>query len=486
MKISFENAKNGELTCKFNNQFLQSSYNPTNEAKKFVQNIQFTFFPKIIIILEPCIPYFIDFLKKTFLNVKIGAIRFKPDFINFNTDFDFVINFFEHENNFKHFLFDFLGEENLFSTLFLPWEPSIKIFSEISKKVLLSIKNSMNKAKDILVTRQFFEKKWLINSSNFIKCIKNPIKLTQKINLPILIIASGMSLQKSLSIIQKSQNVFFIICLSSAISVCIKNQIIPDLFFSTDGGFYAGEHFKQMKNFKIPLAITTESFCKKNILQKNPILPLTYIDGISSKLFTNKKDFLFAQRNGTVSGTALEFAIENSTENSQIFFCGLDLSCGKGFQHTQPNELEQNNCIFDNRINTKQTRLLKSEFSNHSLKIYENWFMQFNTKNRKVFRIIENPNNNLQKIKDINYIEFEKISKKLPPQTKNNFFTKNDDFNNNFLQFSKSIHSIFNTEEWNKQIFPLDFLLLEHNPQNKEIKQRIQKQNDELLRKISK
>ena len=47
--------------------------------------------------------------------------------------------------------------------------------------------------------------------------------------------------------------------------------------------------------------------------------------------------------------------------------------------------------------------------NSESLKVYENWFSNFDINNRKIFRVIEknDKNNSLGKIKDISIKEFE-------------------------------------------------------------------------------
>ena len=82
--------------------------------------------------------------------------------------------------------------------------------------------------------------------------------------MPVLVCASGPSLNCCIKIIKQFEDKLFIICLSSALSVLIKNNIIPDLVFSTDGGYWAGEHLKHLKKNKdIPLAVSCEAFVPK-------------------------------------------------------------------------------------------------------------------------------------------------------------------------------------------------------------------------------
>lgn len=168
-------AKNGQKTAQINGFFLHSSYNPQAEAKRFVENITLPFNCKYILITEPALSYIADFFKEKFPEKKIFCIRYTDDFNEYNKNFDDVINFYEHENNFNDFLLDKFGEENIFKIFFLKWEPSAKAFYEIDEKVWTNIKKTLEFAKTLLVTRQFFEKKWLLNSVNFINYTKKSV-----------------------------------------------------------------------------------------------------------------------------------------------------------------------------------------------------------------------------------------------------------------------------------------------------------------------
>ena len=66
MNIEFRASKSGLTTCSVNGFSVHSNYNPENEAKKFVDNIQADFFPKNIVITGPCLHYLSIFLKNKF------------------------------------------------------------------------------------------------------------------------------------------------------------------------------------------------------------------------------------------------------------------------------------------------------------------------------------------------------------------------------------------------------------------------------------
>ncbi|MBQ8679546.1 MAG: DUF115 domain-containing protein, partial [Treponema sp.] len=279
--IEFKPAKNNEITATYNGLWLHSSYNPSKEAERFAESLQPAKSDRFIIIIEPALSYCASFIKKRFPDKKTGAIRLVKDFSDYNGNFDFIIDLSnEKKESFSEIIFNTLGEEKIYSTYFADWEPSRKSFTEMHEECINAIKTCMEKSKTLLVTREYFEKKWFLNTLNFIKYTKNTVKLCKKIDRDILIIASGPSLHENLNTIKTYRRNFFIIVLSSAISVCSKNNIIPDLCMSTDGGFWAGEHLKRMPE-KSVLALSSESFCSRRILEKCNILPMQYEDGLS-------------------------------------------------------------------------------------------------------------------------------------------------------------------------------------------------------------
>lgn len=482
MNIEFITAKNGEETVKINSILLHSLYNPQKESENFVNNLNINYNPEYIVITEPGLSYCCKFFRQKFPNSKLIAIRYSNIFENYG-NFDFILKF---DSGFEENLQKIIPENKMFNTLFLKWEPSSKVFSETDTFVWTSIKNILQFNKTLLITRQHFEKKWLINTCNFVKYATNLSKINKKIHKPVLICASGPSLKNSLDTIKKYQNQIFIICLSSAISVLNRNNITPNLYLSTDGGFWANFHLRKI-NKNIPLGITPESFCNKKILQEQKIFPLIYPDGYSSKL-KNLCDCKFynAERNGTVSGTALKLA--ETLTDKEIFFAGLDLSSNKGFQHTQPNELKLLNLTKYNRINTEEKQEYSASMNTESLKIYENWFKNSNVKN-KTFRIIEESakKNNFNYIKDISVNDFSKFMKTQKASEKVDFsFYKREqkNINNECLDFYNFIQAENKSGSFNKNIFVLDYVSLERNFSNSNLVEKLKNENESLLKKI--
>lgn len=485
MTAVIQKAKNGEDTALLNDIFIHSNYNPSREAERFVENQQLPYIPQNIIISEPGLSYIVPFFKKRFPNTKIGVIRYIPDFNSYNDGFDFLINYYEFysQDSFENYLFNLLGEEKLLLTFFCKWDVTSKLLPDIDYSVWTSIKNVLEKSKTLLITRQYFEKKWLLNSVIFFNNIKNIVTLDKNIEYPVIIISSGPSLKPYIQFIKQNQNKFFIICLSSAISVCYSNNIIPDLCLSTDGGYWAGQHLKKLLKNKAVLALSSESYCPKKLLKKCKILPLDYKDGISTKIFNKCKiKSITAKRNGTVSGTALELAI--SLTSSDIFFFGLDLANQKGFQHTQPNELELNSCISFNRISSSEKKSVVSEYSKSSLEIYLKWFQSFKTSGHNIYRVINETDrkNSLGTIKDIDENFLSAYFSKLNFVKNVNIFNVKKNTTEP-VSLKNILNEILSEETTKKQLYPLDYIHYFHE-NNNEILKKIDDKHKELQKKI--
>ena len=421
--ISFATAKNGSKTCIKDGFPLHSSYNPEKEAERFAATLEVPFEPSWIIITEPALSYPAQFLRQKFPNTKICAIRFCNDFIDYDKYWDKV--FYFENSSLKDELFNFFGEEATGSLFFASWKPSENAFPDIYLEAWQNIKSYITLSRDVLGTRIYFNKRWNKNSLKFALYVKNVVDFEIcKIDKPVVIAASGPSLERIIPFLKANRGSFFLLAVSSAVRPLIEQQLIPDAVISTDGGWYAQEHLKQLNFFKdIPLFISTESYLPAKMLQSTTIVPLSYKDSIEALLLEKAGiNAVKAERNGTVSGTAAELALQLSDE---VFFCGLDLCSSNGFQHTQPNELELDKVPSDNRLLPLETRTALSTFASDSLNIYRNWFStrpeSFTNRVKRVYHSSAPLKFKLGNIEDIDEKAFENALKKHAPKNTADF-----------------------------------------------------------------
>jgi len=466
---------------------LHSAYNPEQEAERFVNSIKCSFIPSFILVLEPALSYCSSFLHLKYPGVKILAARYTNAFSFCNNLWDKIFPLYDISVPFSELLFNELGEEGIFSTLFLSWAPSSRAFSDIENSVWNEIKKAVLKSRDILYTRSFFGSRWTSNIFTFCRYLSKISLPVKKGTCSIVITASGPSLSATLPLLKKYRKSFFLIAVSSSLSALLHNRILPDMCISTDGGYYAGTHLIPYESSlcPVPLALSAESFCKKSIISGSTIIPLIYNDGLSTSILQYCGiQGVPAERNGTVSGTAAEFAL--NITNGPVFFCGLDLNASSGYQHTQPNFLETDASSVDNRIAPKEARISASRFSSGALSLYCNWFKSLpSEKTKRLFRLSDHFNfsNTLGSIKDVDFDFFaENISQNEFPLFTNTFISASvESSEKEFIQKNKD------TDEWLHSIFPVEYLGLQRSSGLADFAKKetiLEKKNSTLLSRL--
>lgn len=384
MDLVFSQAKNNETTFSVDGIYYHSRYNPSAEVEKWINQIECNFIPKVIIVLGCGLPFCIKFIKEKFSTSKILIIQYDDKILKkaeseFSKLFDKSViqistSNYKCSENLSEFFFENFSEELSNQILFLSWKPAEKIFQSEFNLTINAIQLYLEKSKEIIATRRFFSKKWISNILRFFNFSKNFYQI-EKGNKDILIVASGPSLQNSIKKIIEHRKTFFIICLSSATKVLVNNKIIPDVILTTDGGYWAKKHLQFLENldYRIPIICSVEASLSFNLLKNSPIIPLEYPDYTNKYFFDKTKLFsVKTNRNGTVSGNALEVAKQLTSSN--IYFVGLDLATTNSYQHTQPNILEINDSLFDKKLENKETRISNRNINSTALKTYRNWF----------------------------------------------------------------------------------------------------------------
>ena len=373
MDVVFTKAADGTMTCTCKSIRLHSAYKPGHEAERFVQSIDCDFTPGYVAVTGPALSYCVPYLKKRFPGAKLCAVRYTKDFSSTDSLWDKVFFTEALAQPLAEQLYAYMGEEGLSSCLFISWQPSEKAFPDIYRETWQQIKSAVLRSRDILATRSFFARRWTRNAIRFCLFTKHTARI-QGGTAPVVICASGPSLQQSLSFIRQHRREFFLIAVSSALQPLIHADIMPDICLSTDGGYWAKLHLAAalQAHPEIPLAIPAEGACFAQTF-RNPIIPLSYGDGISETLLrTSGFTTIHAERNGTVSGTAAQLAL--SLTSGKVFFCGLDLAPSAGAAHTQPNALEMQAVPADERFRSKETRIVPATFHSASLELYAAWF----------------------------------------------------------------------------------------------------------------
>lgn len=461
MNFELKEAKDLNTTCLIDGFFIHSSYKPKAEAEKFVSSLTYSFLPEYIVVTEPGLSYCAEFLRRKFPEAKLICIRYCSYFTESDSLWDKVI-YCDDTTSICDELFDLMNEEGISKCLFVSWKASEKPFAEQSDKCWNEIKKAVIKSRQVLATRTYFAKKWFLNSVRNSLFIQNTYSI-RKAKKPVIVCASGKSLKDCIPFIKENTGAFHIFCVSSALSPLLANGIVPELCISTDGGYYAKKHvsFNAQKESRIVYAIPSEASLDSRFLANSKIVPLSYGDCPGDDMFKAVGiQSLNALRNGTVSGTAAFLSLM-ATE-SDVYFCGLDLSENNGFAHTQPNELELTDSLKDSFLSTKETRIIPQTFRNSSLDVYRDWFCATDFGNR-LYRLSNNYSfkNSLNKVKDVN-IDF--VKSKKYRSYEENIFVKNEAASSTQERAQIIFDLIQNnllTEKYISNILPAKAILLE-------------------------
>ena len=372
---------------------LHSSYNPQKEAERFSDTIQGN--PKIIVITEPGESYLASALRKKFPKAKLMAMRYTDNyFLESDKFWDRVWR--PASGNPSFFLVNNIPDEFLSSTLFLPWKPAEKVWPDSASWVWKEISEAVKIIQSLIATRSFFGKRWLKNMGDNFIFTEKPVNLdffgenNIENNEPSFFAGAGPSLDEVLDNYSDNINEIFNIAAASALPAVLSRNIKLDLCVSTDGGFWAANHLKYLKDEKFKetaLAFPLEAKIPYQILKNNNCLFLSYGSSLENLFFTNLGIApIPAKRNGTVSGTAIERLLDEA--GGKIFIAGLDLKESKGFSHCSPHESQIQKEIKANRLDTLSNFAAISNFDMRSLKTYEKWFCQIPvTRAERLFRI---------------------------------------------------------------------------------------------------
>lgn len=480
-EIQFTAAKNGLKTCCVGGTHLHSSYDPTKEAERFVSNINTDFTPFAIIVTEPALSYCVKPLREKFPNTKVGAVRFSTKFKFCDNLWDFVL----YPEQIDSLLTKY-GEDAILSTIFVSWTPTQKAFATEHEKAWKAIRRITKTAQDILATRSFFADRWIKNSIRFCINAENNF-IIEKGNIPVLIVASGPSLKQSLPYIKEFREDFFLIALSSACVPLEYAKITPDLCISTDGSFWAKKHIARCK---VPLAVSAESAIPNHLFSTLPTIPLRYGESPESDLLDLCSfKCMQGKRNGTVSGTAAELAF--SITSNSVYACGLDLATCNGFQHIQPNQLEEANRMLDNRLKTRESRLYPASLNNESVKIYRQWFSTQNGKfSNRFFRLTTKdfPYKPLGNIKTMDWDEIDLNEKhgEKPRVVQVPILEKKQRIQR-IKKFIEEIESTSMPDTWVSAFFPADYIMQKRvNKNMDETKAELEKKSLVKLNQIKK
>lgn len=383
-------SKSGLKSILINGKRYHSTYDPEKEADRFITRTLGNSQPSTVIVCGAGIGYIIDAVTKQFPYSKLIILFYAKEFADLC---DRKSKFYWHpasHTDINTFLYSAISDLDLEGLQMIEWPAGASLFPVISKQVRRCLSQIIKEKRGTIVTTIAMGRLWIRNSFlNFIHINEvytgNPIPP----NIPVVLTASGPSLEKSIKQIQKWKNKLYIISLPSAVQCLLAYDITPDAIVMTDPGFYSLQHLMWTDISSIvcfiPLSAATglwKTSCK--------VIYFLQPHFFETLLCTKSGlSFPVVHPKGTVAATALEIALLYA--NTDIIIAGLDLCYTDMLSHARPHAfdtmLDVSTTRFSPFYSRKFTRSL--HFAPHynsqnktrtslALQTYEGWFQTIN------------------------------------------------------------------------------------------------------------
>jgi hypothetical protein len=403
--IDFFTTKSGLPGIIVNGKKYHSVYDPEKEAERFIDHsfkkhtleecTLNSALPTTVILLgegggylvnainkkypfSRCITIFYSDKLYTFCKIK-GSAAWHPSF----------------RNSLENFLINQLNEFDLEGLHVVEWPVAASVFPEMSQTAKSTISQVIKELRGNLLTTIGMGKLWIRNS--FYNCLHinsvysgNPFP----VNRPVVITASGPTLEETLTFLKSLRQHLFIVALPSSTPCLNANGIYPDMIIMTDPGYYSLYHLQWIKKKSVRL-----------------FMPLSAAAGIWRMPF---KIFLFSQPaffeevllsklnlsvpsippQGTVAATAVQHAL--SMSDAPVILCGLDLCYDDIRAHARPDAFDVLLAVTASRFDPFYSQKYKRAFlfapmvrkklkirTSLTLSTYEGWFSHCDAETKK-------------------------------------------------------------------------------------------------------
>ncbi|MFO7730148.1 MAG: 6-hydroxymethylpterin diphosphokinase MptE-like protein [Spirochaetia bacterium] len=317
---------------------LHSRYDPWREAEKYIQHSQVSISKTTYILLEPGYGY----LSKVLLNknpqAKILEVHCTSNLEALSvTASQTKIAAWSPDSkiSLSAFLYSHIDDLEIGSVEVLAWPPAERLFPNAYSDLKQQVRSFLQERRSTIHTTGKFGRLWLRNTLKRVALLP-PIISKLAVHAPVVIAASGPSLQKALPLLADKQDSLFILALPSSLRTLTYYNIQPNMIVHSDPGFYSNYHLRNCRSANLqaaPLYAAGYRTARQQLLLLSTGSPVEefFIDKLSSDAFRIKP-------HGTVAGIAYQLASKISA--GPIIWAGLDL-CYQDIQaHTRPHSFD--------------------------------------------------------------------------------------------------------------------------------------------------
>jgi len=346
--------RNNHPNFRINGQFLYSQYNPQREARRFLESGQGQLNPGIFLIFgDPLLYLCQPLLEADTRNLCFacgpletsGILELVPDesqrkrlFYQPFTKTELWIEQLEQH----------LAPEFLSLVQILSWPRGMELMDQFYSPLLDASALWFRRTQGTLLTRENHGSRWLHNTLVNLKryqsgdpqsafVIQPPTQEDSIGTYPLVLAASGPSLEESRTFLQNNRNAYVLWALPSSLEALHSWGLCPDVIVSTDGGYYAKHHFRNLALWDKPgprILCPLEAQWPDDTGQLGVFLQNTELEMILALEKEMPQGVARVTAAGTVAYSALGLALGATW--GEIIVLGLDFNQRDLFSHVRP------------------------------------------------------------------------------------------------------------------------------------------------------
>ena len=329
-------ARSGQLTARVGGMYLHSPYDPQTEARRFAASRLADTSPATVLLLGAELGHAGNAIRRACPGARLVAVYYDAQIAAHGGDPQGWSP--ASGEPLLRFLRRSLPEAEGLAVL--EWPASARLFPGASLEARRQTAQLLRELRGGLATTAAVGRRWLRNClDNFLGIDRVLFPASRPGDLPILIAASGPSLQSVLPALGRLRERIALWALPSAVECLGAHGLEPDLVVLTDPGWYAMAHLFPLRSLGTPVAMPLSAARGAWNLGGGVLLLAQEAAYENAVLAAVAYPAVTVLPQGTVAATAMELALRSTRR--EVIFAGLDLCYRDLNGHARPNLFER-------------------------------------------------------------------------------------------------------------------------------------------------
>lgn len=316
---------------------LHSNYDPSGEARKFLDLMVGSRHPSCILILGGAEDWLSEAAKIRFPSSLVVSVQYDPRFRGSERQGADARWYPDDSISLRSFLLRGLAGRTDGGVSVVSWKPSESAFPEAAEQAWRCVREVLEEISADGATLRYWSFLW---ARNALKTFSRAERFLAPPRLadPIVVAAAGPTLEASLQALLPYRGRVRLWSLSSAYAACVFAHWQPDLVVSTDAGFWCDRHFDALCRYgspRTPVASLLTARIPREVLSSRPILLLSQGHPLETDLASaGGLPFHPTRPRGTASADAISLALGSTS--GPVLVAGLDMASLDLRSHCRP------------------------------------------------------------------------------------------------------------------------------------------------------